>query len=354
MTAPRGSHLGPYEILDPLGAGGMGEVYRARDTRLDRIVAIKILPLGVADDPETRQRFEREARTISQINHPHICTLHDVGRQEGVDYLVFEHLEGETLAHRISRGSLPPAHALQIAIDICDALDTAHGLGITHRDLKPANVMLIKGGPSRLGLPPAKLLDFGLAKARVAVPGGGSATPETSGSTRAGPLTMQGMILGTVQYMAPELLEGRDADARSDIWAFGCVLYEMLAGAAPFRRDLAGHTDCGHPGARAPAAPGAAAGDALTTVGRHARVPREGPGSSLAVGPGPVARVRDGSLETSRWLTAHRWPRHRRPPQGSAAGKYCSRERSSSCVARAQRCGRRAPRRCLRVPRDRQ
>ena len=234
MTAPRGSHLGPYEILDPLGAGGMGEVYRARDTRLDRIVAIKILPLGVADDPETRQRFEREARTISQINHPHICTLHDVGRQEGVDYLVFEHLEGETLAHRMSRGSLPLAHALQIAIDICDALDTAHGLGITHRDLKPANVMLIKGGPSRLGLPPAKLLDFGLAKARVAVPGGGSATPDTSGPTRAGPLTMQGMILGTVQYMAPELLEGRDADARSDIWAFGCVLYEMLAGAAPF------------------------------------------------------------------------------------------------------------------------
>jgi serine/threonine protein kinase len=217
----------------------MGEVYRARDTRLDRIVAIKILPPGVADDPEARQRFEREARTISHINHPHICTLHDVGRQDGIDYLVFEHLEGETLARRIARGPLPLAHAVQIAIDICDALDTAHSLTITHRDLKSANVMLIKSGPARAGPPLAKLLDFGIAKVRVAVAGpsavvAGRVTPDSAALTVAGPLTMQGMILGTVQYMAPELLQGRDADARSDIWAFGCVLYEMLAGVAPF------------------------------------------------------------------------------------------------------------------------
>jgi eukaryotic-like serine/threonine-protein kinase len=239
MTPLRESHLGPYEILEPLGAGGMGEVYRARDTRLDRIVAIKILPSGVADDPEARQRFEREARTISQINHPHICTLHDVGRHDGIDYLVFELLEGETLARRIARGALPPAQALQIAIDICDALDTAHSLGITHRDLKPANVMLLRAAPGRPGSPPAKLLDFGIAKSRVAVTGlsagaAGSAAPDDASPTLAGPLTIHGTILGTVQYMAPELIEGRDADARTDIWAFGCVLYEMLAGEAPF------------------------------------------------------------------------------------------------------------------------
>ena len=239
MTPLDKSRLGPYEILEPLGAGGMGEVYRARDTRLDRIVAIKILPSGVADDPEARQRFEREARTISQINHPHICTLHDVGRQDGIDYLVFEHLEGETLARRIARGALPPAQALQIAIDICDALDTAHSLSITHRDLKPANVMLIKSGAGRPASTPAKLLDFGIAKARVAVSGlsavgAGGATPDDASPTLAAPLTIEGTILGTVQYMAPELIEGRDADGRTDIWAFGCVLYEMLAGEAPF------------------------------------------------------------------------------------------------------------------------
>ena len=233
------SRLGPYEMLGPLGAGGMGEVYRARDTRLDRIVAIKILPPGVADDPEARQRFEREARTISRINHPHICTLHDVGRQDGIDYLVFEYLEGETLARRIARGPLASSQALQIAIDICDGLDTAHSLGITHRDLKPANVMLMKGGQARPGSLSAKLLDFGIAKARVAAVGlsaveARGATPDAAGPTIAPPLTIQGTILGTVQYMAPEVIEGRDADARTDIWAFGCVLYEMLAGKAPF------------------------------------------------------------------------------------------------------------------------
>ncbi len=239
MTPLPKSPLGPYEILEPIGAGGMGEVYRARDTRLDRIVAIKILPAGVADEPGARQRFEREARTISQINHPHICTLHDVGRHDGIDYLVFEYLEGETLARRLSRGALPLAQALQVAIDICDALDTAHSLGITHRDLKPANVMLIKGAPGRPGAPPAKLLEFGIAKARAAVTGLSplTAVGETSDDASpmlVGPLTSQGTILGTVQYMAPELIEGREADARTDIWAFGCVLYQMLAGEAPF------------------------------------------------------------------------------------------------------------------------
>src|SRR5262245_180648 len=171
MVLGPGAHLGPYEIVSAVGAGGMGEVYRARDTRLDRIVAIKILPSGAADDPEARQRFEREARTISQINHPHICTLHDVGQQDGIDYLVFEYLDGETLARRIARSALPVAQALQIAIDVCDGLVTAHSLGITHRDLKPANVMLIKSALGRQGSPPAKLLDFGIAKARAAVTG---------------------------------------------------------------------------------------------------------------------------------------------------------------------------------------
>jgi serine/threonine protein kinase len=236
MAALPGSRLGPYEIGEPLGAGGMGEVYRARDTRLDRIVAVKILPAELAADPEARERFEREARTISQINHPHICTLHDVGREGGIDYLVFEYLEGETLAHRIARGALPVAQALRIAIDICDGLDTAHQLHITHRDLKPGNVMLIKGGTARSDWPQAKLLDFGLAKARVALMAPGAVVSSaTDGLTGiGGPLTARGTILGTIQYMAPEQIEGGDADARTDIWAFGCILYEMLSGAAPF------------------------------------------------------------------------------------------------------------------------
>jgi eukaryotic-like serine/threonine-protein kinase len=215
--------LGPYEILDAIGAGGMGEVYRARDTRLDRIVAIKVLPVHLADQPELRERFEREARTIASLNHPHICTLHDVGHQDGTDYLVMEYLEGETLGQRLLKSPLPLEQVLPYAIEIADALDKAHRKGVTHRDLKPGNIMLTKSG--------TKLLDFGLAKLRQDV----APNIQVSQSpTMSQPLTAQGMIVGTLQYMAPEQLEGREVDARTDIFAFGTVVYEMVTGKKVF------------------------------------------------------------------------------------------------------------------------
>ena len=222
MLAP-GSTLGPYEILAPLGAGGMGEVYRARDTRLGRDVALKVLAPQLAAVPEVRTRFEREARTISQLNHPHICALHDIGCHEGTDYLVMELLEGETLAHRLERGPLPVSESLALGTQIADALDRAHRAGVIHRDLKPGNVMLTKAG--------AKLMDFGLARAAGLAPARG-AEPESPTLSR--PLTAEGTIVGTFQYMAPEMLEGREADARSDLWALGCVLYEMATGRRAF------------------------------------------------------------------------------------------------------------------------
>jgi eukaryotic-like serine/threonine-protein kinase len=215
--------LGPYEIESPLGAGGMGEVYKARDTRLNRLVAIKILPAMLAADPAFRDRFDREARTIASLTHPHICTLHDVGSHEGVDYLVMEYLEGETLAARLDRGRLELGEAYRIAIEVTDALDHAHRAGIVHRDVKPGNVMLTRQG--------AKLLDFGLAKPSRAV--GAAAGLSMAPTTPAG-LTAEGTILGTFQYMAPEQLEGQEADARTDIFALGAVLYEMLAGRKAF------------------------------------------------------------------------------------------------------------------------
>jgi serine/threonine protein kinase len=219
MPLSPGTRLGAYEILSPLGAGGMGEVYRARDTRLDRTVAIKVLPQHLASDPAARERFEREARAVSSLNHPHICTLHDVGHQEGVDYLVMEYLEGQTLAARLERGPLPLDELLRYAIEIADALDRAHRQGLIHRDLKPGNIMLTKTG--------AKLLDFGLAKLRPADPAG--AVPGSSALlTQRADLTAEGTIVGTLQYMAPEQLEGKDADARTDIFSFGAVLYEMI------------------------------------------------------------------------------------------------------------------------------
>jgi predicted Ser/Thr protein kinase len=209
-----------------LGEGGMGVVYRATDTRLERPVAIKVLAAGLAGDREFRERFEREARSISQLNHPHVCTLHDVGTQDGISFLVMEYLEGETLAARLARGPLPLDQTLTYAMEIADALDKAHRRGIVHRDLKPGNVMLTKTG--------TKLLDFGLAKIAPPVTPGTLetrlATAEPMGPPRAvdaGPLTSQGSLLGTFQYMAPEQIQGQDADARADIWAFGCVLYEM-------------------------------------------------------------------------------------------------------------------------------
>jgi len=225
MAISSGRRLGPYEILSAVGAGGMGEVYRARDTRLDRIVAIKVLPPHLADKPELRERFEREARTIASLNHPHICVLHDIGHQEGTDFLVLEYLEGETLAERLKKGPLPLEQVLQYAIEIADALDKAHRKGITHRDLKPGNIMLTKSG--------AKLLDFGLAKLRQET----TPTPNISLSklpTANEPATAVGTILGTLQYMAPEQLEGKEADARTDIFAFGVVVYEMATGKKAF------------------------------------------------------------------------------------------------------------------------
>jgi len=218
-----GQHLGPYEVLSAIGAGGMGEVYRARDTRLGRIVAIKILPDHVADRAGLRERFDREARTVANLNHPHICTLHDVGQQDGTDFLVMEYLEGETLAERLKKGPLPIAQVLQYAIEISDALDKAHRKGITHRDLKPGNIMLTKSG--------AKLLDFGLAKLKEDT---APANVTLSKIPTEDAVTAQGTILGTLQYMAPEQLEAKVVDARTDIFAYGAVVYEMATGKKAF------------------------------------------------------------------------------------------------------------------------
>ncbi len=214
MRIEPGLKIGPYEVLSPLGAGGMGEVYKAKDTRLDRSVALKVLPSELARDPSRKARLEREAKAISQLNHPHICTLHDIGAYDGIDYLVMEYIEGETLADRLKRGALPLEQALELARQMASALAAAHEHGIVHRDLKPSNIMLTKSG--------VKLLDFGLAKWEEKV---GSVAP-----TEAKPLTEQGALLGTIPYMAPEQLEGREADARADIYAFGAVLYEMVTG----------------------------------------------------------------------------------------------------------------------------
>ncbi len=213
MALTSGTRLGPYEILAPIGAGGMGEVYKANDTRLDRTVAVKVLPEHLAESPERKARFEREAKAISQLNHPHICTLYDVGEQDGIDFIVMEYIEGETLAERLKKGALPLEKALEYGIQIADGLDTAHRAGIVHRDLKPANVMLTKSG--------VKLLDFGLARLVE-----GDLGPETSDApTQQKDLTQEESIIGTLQYMAPEQLERKPADARTDIFALGLVLY---------------------------------------------------------------------------------------------------------------------------------
>src|SRR5438874_1533594 len=224
-TLSAGARLGPYEVLGPIGSGGMGEVWRGRDTRLDRSVAIKILPAELAGNAQLRMRFEREARAISQLSHPHICTLFDVGQQDGRDFLVMELLDGESLAQRLTRGPLTMPEVLRYGMQIADALDKAHRHGIVHRDLKPGNVMLTKSG--------AKLLDFGLAtgSAAASVP---VSTAVAEKPTEYKPLTEEGTIVGTFQYMAPEQLEGIDADARTDIFALGCVLYEMATGRRAF------------------------------------------------------------------------------------------------------------------------
>ncbi len=226
MTLVPGTRLGPYEIQTPIGAGGMGEVYRARDTRLERTVAVKVLPSHLSTSPEVRQRFEREAKTISSLSHPHICALYDVGNQDGVEFLVMEYLEGETLSERLAKGPLAFDQVLRYGLEIADALDKAHRQGIVHRDLKPGNVMLTKSG--------VKLLDFGLAKAVAPAAARSGVSPTTFPTQTGRDLTAEGTILGTFQYMAPEQLEGREADGRTDIFAFGAVLYEMATGKKAF------------------------------------------------------------------------------------------------------------------------
>ena len=222
MSIASGSRLGPYEVVSRLGAGGMGEVYRARDTRLDRIVALKVLPPEIAHDETARARFEREARAISALNHPNICTLFDVGNENGVSYLVMELIEGQTLAELIARGPLSLSDAVRYAIEIATALDRAHRQGIVHRDLKPGNIMITKSG--------VKLLDFGLARLDQREP----ARHDAPTIAAADPITSAGMILGTLQYMSPEQLEGAPTDARTDIFSFGCILYEMVSGRRAF------------------------------------------------------------------------------------------------------------------------
>jgi serine/threonine protein kinase len=225
MVLKEGEKLGPYEIDGLLGAGGMGEVYRAKDSRLGRDVAVKVLPSRFAADAEARERFEREARTIAQISHPNICSIFDVGSHEGTGYLVMELLEGESLADRLAKGPLPLSQALRVGRDVCAALAAAHRKGIVHWDLKPANVMLTSSG--------VKLLDFGLAKLRERVEAGELSQQQTSDS----PLTGAGSVLGTLGYMAPEQLEGKPADARTDLFALGSVLFEMVTGKRPFSGD---------------------------------------------------------------------------------------------------------------------
>ncbi|MGB6630232.1 MAG: serine/threonine-protein kinase, partial [Terriglobales bacterium] len=213
----------------------MGEVYRARDARLGRDIAIKVLAQHLSSNPELKERFEREARAISSLNHPRICTLHDVGHQDGIDFLVMEYLEGESLAEQLKKGPLPLKESLKIAMEVCEALEAAHRAGIIHRDLKPANIMLTKTG--------AKLMDFGLAKAMTAGLASGTSnapllsaakTMTINGGSPLSPLTTAGAILGTIQYMSPEQIEGKEADARSDLFALGAMLYEMTTGNRPF------------------------------------------------------------------------------------------------------------------------
>jgi serine/threonine protein kinase len=236
VTLNAGARLGSYEIVSLVGAGGMGEVYRARDTRLDRTVAIKVLPERLKNDPELQARFQREARAISSLQHPHICALFDIGQQDDLSFLVMEYIEGETLANRLLKGPLPLEQSVRIGIDLADTLAKAHSQGLVHRDIKPGNIMLTKSG--------IKLMDFGLARKQNgiagALPSSTSLTPSTptvelsSLTSPMSALTQKGTIVGTFHYLAPEVLQGAEADARSDVFAAGCVLYEMTTGRRAF------------------------------------------------------------------------------------------------------------------------
>jgi tRNA A-37 threonylcarbamoyl transferase component Bud32 len=324
MTLTSGARLGPHEIQSAIGAGGMGEVYEARDTRLDRSVAIKVLPAELSGDRDRRVRFEREAKTIAGLNHPHICTLYDVGEHPSTGpgraalYLVMEHLTGETLAQRLERGPLPLEQALTLGAEIADALSAAHRQGVIHRDLKPGNVMLTKTG--------AKLLEFGLAKLK----GHGerpAADSLSSAPTRTATLTSEGTIVGTLPYMAPEQVEGKPADARTDLWALGAILYEMVTGTRAFKgasaASLIGHIMNSEPPALAtlqPLAPPSvdrlvnkcltkdpdARWQAASDVADELRWIRGGSGAVASVGGLAAAGVRPGWLQCRPvvWLAA--------------------------------------------------
>src|SRR4029077_4572183 len=229
MGLTSGTKLGPYEIQSPLGAGGMGEVYRARDTRLGRDVAIKVLPEALAKDADRLRRFEQEARTVAALSHPNILGIHDIGTHDGAPFLVSEFLEGQTLREKLEVGPLPVRRAIEYALGIAQGLAAAHEKGIVHRDLKPDNVFVTRGGG-------VKVLDFGLAKL---------VRPEENHdtvATLASPATLPGMVLGTVGYMSPEQVRGESTDARSDIFSFGTVMYEMLTGKRAFKRDTSAET----------------------------------------------------------------------------------------------------------------
>jgi pimeloyl-ACP methyl ester carboxylesterase len=309
MPLSPGTHLGPYEIVAPLGAGGMGEVYRARDSRLGRDVAVKVLSHRFSEHPEARARFEREARVVSGLNHPNICVLHDLGREGNLDYLVMELVEGESLAQRIARGPMPVADVVQIGAEIAEALDRAHRAGIVHRDLKPANIMLSKSG--------AKLMDFGLARegrlvGRLAPSGFANAASQSP--TMMTPLTTEGAIVGTSHYMSPEQLDGHEADVRSDLWALGCVLYEMVTGRRTY--------------------------DGATSASLISAIMKDEPRSlaDLApLAPASIERVIRACLHKDpeqRWQNAHdlalalRWPAQQTAatPAGRAAGPLVERE----------------------------
>src|ERR1035438_3348672 len=306
MGLATGTKLGPYDIQSPHGAGGMGEVYQARDPRIDRTVAIKILPTQVSQDSDAKQRFDREARAISSLNHPNICALYDVGTQDGISYIVMEYLQGQTLANRLDKGPLPFGQLLKYAIDICEGLDRAHRSGVIHRDLKPGNIMLTKTG--------AKLMDFGLAKSVAIAASLVSNVTATSFTPASHPLTMQGTVVGTVQYMSPEQVEGKEADARSDIFSLGCVLYEMATGKRAFE------------------------GKSMASI--MAAVLERNPVPITAVEPGlPPALRRPGAAAV---MSRTRMPRSRRPRRtraASAPGGRTNRkfERDGATVAPAVR-----------------
>jgi serine/threonine protein kinase len=276
MPLQPGTRLGPYEILVGIGAGGMGEVYKARETRLDRTVAIKMLPQHVLSDPAQRARFEREARTVSSLDHPNICVLHDVGREGDTEFIVMQYLDGETLAARLGRGPLRLEEALRYGVEISAALDRAHRAGILHRDLKPGNVTLARSAGRDSS---ARLLDFGLAKL---VAPKGIHSVDAFPPTATAPLTGHGTILGTLLYMSPEQLAGGDVDARSDIFSFGALLYEMVTG----RRAFDGSSQASIIGAilerEPPPIAAQAPADAACPRAARAEVSREGPRSALA------------------------------------------------------------------------